>query len=277
MSGGKIQCMFSSDPRVFIHVVSCAQSQGAAQKSGCYCLFTLGSYCVLQERLEHAWGQCMWKHRLQRADPVGLRVQEGLAIGVWEESFEPLLYAGFWVQPSYSETLWVTLGSQLHWGAKDLDPEPSWSHWIPRAMISAVYQLFLWPLTLYDSGECWLSRGIESTLQLRGSVDGDLGWGGKGTRIQEGVGNKARITPILERPKARPGLHIPLHGGWGTIIDSAKFLVVSFACDLSLDFPSSINGHCNTHLENHPERRDTARQAQIRSSMQGTGRGSCLI
>lgn len=95
MSGGKIQCVFSSDPRVFIHIVSCAPSQGAAGKSGCYCLFALGSHCVLQGRLEYAGGLCVWKHRLQRADPVGLRVQEGLAIGVWEESFEPLPYSGF--------------------------------------------------------------------------------------------------------------------------------------------------------------------------------------
>lgn len=85
--------MFSSDPHVFIHVVCCALSQGAAGKSGCYCLFSLGSHCVLQGRLEHAFGQCVWKHYLH--DPVGLRVQKGLATGVWEESFEPLLYAGF--------------------------------------------------------------------------------------------------------------------------------------------------------------------------------------
>lgn len=95
MSGGKISCVFSFDPHAFIHVISCAPSQGAAGKSGCYCLFSLGSHCVLQGRLEHAFGQWVWKHYLHGDDPVGLRVQKGLAIGVWEESFEPLLYAGF--------------------------------------------------------------------------------------------------------------------------------------------------------------------------------------
>ena len=60
----------------------------------------------------------------------------------------------------------------------------------------------------------------------------------------------------------------------GALLTPPKFLVVSFACELSLDFPSSINGHCNTHPENHPERRDTtARQAQIQKQQARHGQG----
>lgn len=68
---------------------------------------------------------------------------------------------------------------------------------------------------------------------------GGLGSGGKGPWIQEGVENKAGITPVLEGSEARPGLHIPLHRGWGSIVDSAKFLLVSSVCELSLGFPSA--------------------------------------
>lgn len=60
MNGGKIQYTLPSDPRVFIHIASCALSQGgmgrAAGESSCQCLFTLGAHCVLEgagRGLEH--------------------------------------------------------------------------------------------------------------------------------------------------------------------------------------------------------------------------------
>lgn len=94
MSGGKSSCVFSFDPHAFIHVISCAPSQGAAGKSGCYCLFSLGSHCVLQGRLEHAFGQCVWKHYLHGDDPVGLRSRRDWPLGFGRNHLNPFCMLG---------------------------------------------------------------------------------------------------------------------------------------------------------------------------------------
>lgn len=48
MNDGKFQYILSSDPCVFIHIVSCALSQGATEESICYCIFIVGAHCILE-------------------------------------------------------------------------------------------------------------------------------------------------------------------------------------------------------------------------------------
>lgn len=81
---------------------------------------------------------------------------------------------------------------------------------------------------------------------------GDLESGKKGTWIQETVGEQDWDHISLGRSWGQTRVPIPLHRGWGALL-TAKFLFVSFAHELSLDFSINKNGHCNIHFDSHPE------------------------
>lgn len=79
-----------------------------------------------------------------------------------------------------------------------------------------------------------------------------MGSGEKGTWILEGVGKQDQGHICLGESWGQTRAPIPLQRVWGALL-IAKFLLVSFAHELSLDFPINKDGHCNIHLASHPE------------------------